>query len=142
MPIPMEQQCWNLLFNLSMSVGALYGWKQGKENRTWDDDLLSSVGNLLVDMGDCLLAERCLDSGLAVADALNVLADNPDISDKEKAQEQLQGLGQSLVQLVGCLNEAYATTAGIIEEQTFPPEGWPGDGFWVQEIRPLRIGVR
>ena len=142
MPIPMEQPCWNTLFNLTVSVGALYGWKQSVENRTWDDDLLSSVGNLLVDMGDCLLAERCLDRGLAVADALNVLANNRDISDKEKAQEELQGLGQSLVQLVGCLNEAYATTAGIIDEQPLPLAGWPDDNYWIQEIRPNRIVVR
>tara|TARA_Y100000296_G_C5096462_1_gene217631 strand:- start:226 stop:648 length:423 start_codon:yes stop_codon:yes gene_type:complete len=137
MPAPMEQSCWNTIFNLTLGVGSLHGFMLN--NDRWNDDLLAAVGMTLADMGECMLAEQCLEDGLAVADALNVLADNPDITDKEKARKEVNDVGEALIRLVGCLHETYATTATIIQEEPLPPENWPDNDYWLQRIYPSRV---
>ena len=133
----MEQDCWNTIFNLTLGVGSLHGYMQN--NDRWQDATLADIGNLLADMGNCMMSQPCLPDGIALADALNVLAANPDITDKEKARKELDGVGQALIRLVGCLHETYATTAVIIDEQPLPPDRWPDDDYWIQRIYPLRV---
>jgi hypothetical protein len=137
MSVPLEPGCYSRLFAMTSAMGGMM--HEAREHNEWDQGIaLFIASNLIEIIDDCALSPRCVDEAYEVAKAINVILDNPGpVTDPDKRDEMIDGIGMSMSNLTHCLFDAYAITSelGSGDERL---RDWPDEG-WMAIVRPERV---
>ena len=143
MPIPLEPDCWDALHTMSSDFGQVFGIATNYQK--WDKGGLEEIGHTLVGLANkCMLLRSkeqiCREPAEKMMEALiELLKQEGDDVDPLTLDEKLEGIGQPLADLQGCLYDHYAIANDQSPNGTL--DNWPDDG-WIARIRPERVTQR